>query len=73
MKGNIEKVKKKGKAPSKKETMMTYIKSVRKADRNLAIESGEFHAWIPKSRVHTDKKKKANKETSRKFKTGSQE
>ena len=68
MKGNIQKIKKKGKPKTKAEKNLEYIKSVRKADRELAKESGEFHKWMHKSRVHTDKKKKADKNSSRNFK-----
>ena len=68
MKGNIQKLTRKGKPKTEKEKVMTYVKSVRKADRELAKESGEFHAWIPKTRVHTDKKKKADKNNCKNFK-----
>jgi len=48
-------------------TQLDILKMTRKVDRQLAIESGEFHKWMPTSRVHTDKKKKANKKASRNY------
>ena len=68
MKGNKINIKAKGKPKSKTEKNLDYIKRVRGIDRELAKDSGEFHTWMPQSRVHTDKKKKANKKECRNFK-----
>jgi hypothetical protein len=48
-------------------TQLDILKMTRKVDRQLAIESGEFHKWMPTSRVHKDKKKDADKKASRNY------
>ena len=48
-------------------TQLDILKMTRKVDRQLAIESGEFHKWIPTHRVHKDKKKDADKKASRNY------
>ena len=66
--GKSIKIKAKGKIKTKTDKNLEYVKRVRGIDREIAKESGEFHSWMPKSRVHTDKKKKTNKDASREFK-----
>ena len=46
---------------------LDYVKTIRGIDRELAKESGEFHTWMPTNRVHKDKKKEANRKTSRNY------
>ena len=47
---------------------LDYVKTVRRIDRELAKESGEFHTWMPTNRVHKDKKKDSDKKESRNYK-----
>ena len=68
MKGNINKINKGGKQKSDIQKKLDYVKSVRKADREIAIENKTFDTWAVGSKVHVDKKKKENKQSSRKFK-----
>lgn len=58
----------KGKAKSDKQKKLDYVKSVRKADREIAIENKTFDTWVVPKKVHVDKKKAANKKASRDFK-----
>jgi hypothetical protein len=68
MKSKKVKLKAKGKEKSKLEKQLDSFKRQRGIEREAIIESGEFHAWMPQSRVHTDKKKKNNKKSSRQYK-----
>lgn len=69
MKGNIKKLTAKGKPKSNIEKQLAHIKKVRGIEREIAKENKEFNiTWIPTNRVHTDKKKKADKQSSRKYK-----
>lgn len=61
-------IKAKGKQKSDKQKKLDYVKSVRKADREIAIENKTFDTWVVGKKVHVDKKKKQNKEACRKFK-----
>lgn len=69
MKGNITKIKAKGKPKTNIEKQLAHIKKVRGIEREIAKEEKTFNiVWIPQSRTHSDKKKKENKQSSRKFK-----
>ena len=68
MKGNIKKITAKGKPKTDIQKKLDYIKSVRKADRELAIENKTFDTWAIGSKVHVDKKKKKSREECRKYK-----
>ena len=68
MKGNINKINKGGKQKSDIQKKLDYVKSVRKADREIAIENKTFDTWAVGSKVHVDKKKKKSREECRKFK-----
>jgi hypothetical protein len=58
---------------NKKNNKITHVKLVRKADREIALSNDTFHQWFEKPKVHTNKKKKANKLASRNFKNKSSE
>jgi len=46
----------------------TIVKITKKINRELAIENKTFHiTWLPKSRVHSDKKKAMDKKESRNY------
>ena len=60
-------MKKKNKKKTHLQKQLEHFKVVRGIDRQIAIESGEFHFWNPTNRVHGDKKKKEDKNSSRKF------
>jgi hypothetical protein len=69
MKAKQVKIKSKGKPKTDTEKNLEYIKSVRKADREIAIETKTFDGrWATGTKIHVDKKKKKNKQASRKYK-----
>ena len=57
----------KPKKKNKKLTQLDILKMTRKVDRQLAIENKTFDTWMPKSHVHKDKKKEANRKASRNY------
>jgi len=69
MKNKQTKIVAKGKKKNKTEQNLATLKRVRGIEREAAIENKTFQInWNPKSSVHTDKKKKADKNSSREFK-----
>lgn len=69
MKAKQVKIKSKGKPKTDTEKNLDYLKRVRKVDREIAIENKTFDGrWTTGTKVHTDKKKKADKQASREFK-----
>lgn len=52
----------------KNSATITHVKTVRKADREIALENNTFHLWLEKPKVTKNKKKYADKMESRNFK-----
>ena len=68
MKAKQINIKGKGKPKTENEKKLAYVKSVRKADREIAKENKTFDTWVVGKKIHVDKKKKNNKQASRDFK-----